>query len=374
MPDPIRPELGPLLRRELDDRQLDAQYSAIERSLAGRRLRRRVGLSATLVLALLLTALMVRKLAVDREPEQPWRGQLASTDDAPRRLVLPDGSSLTLAPATQARLCDAERSDVCVALDHGAVEFAVTRDPQRSFWVEAGEVRVRVIGTRFVVEREPGSAAGGRVAVIVHEGIVEVDLGDAGTRRLAAGERWERAEDDARAELARASPAPSEAEARPSPAEIVAPPLDEPEPAPRPARPPSASAKHHAEDGPSDAELLWAEAQAARREGASATEADAYAQLLRRHPRDRRTGLAAFELGRLRMDELGDLAGAVAALERAIELGGSSSPYHEDALARLARAHARRGATAKCRSARAEYLRAYPEGVHVATVESLCPP
>jgi hypothetical protein len=377
MADRLGPELAPHLRRELGEERLAAQFSAIEQGLAARRRRRRGGGAVVLVVVVLLVAaLVIRDRLSTSEPEPRWRGQVATTEDAPRTLVLADGSSLALAPATRARLCDAEPGDVCVALDHGAVEFAVSRDPGRSFWVEAGEVRVRVVGTRFVVEHEPNPVAGGRVAVIVHEGIVEVDVGDGGTRRLAAGERWERRRDDGRDARVGAPPATTAPKPPPSltpEPDAAAPALAPSESSPAQALPRTSASEEPAAE-PSAADLLWAEARAARREGSTTDEAAAYAELLRGHPRDPRTGLAAFELGRLRMDELGDLAGAITALERAIALGGAASPYHEDSLARLVRAYTKRGATAKCQVARAEYLSAYPEGVHAAMVRSQCPP
>ena len=98
--------------------------------------------------------------------------------------------------------------------------------------------------------------------------------------------------------------------------------------------------------------------------------AAAYEELLERFPRDERAGLSAFELGRLRMDALDDPRGAIEPLTRALRAGGA---FREDALARMARAHAAIGAREACARHRARYLDEYPEGAHAATVRELCP-
>ena len=89
----------------------------------------------------------------------------------------------------------------------------------------------------------------------------------------------------------------------------------------------------------------------------------------REHPRDPRAGLAAFELGRLRMDRLGDMPGAVQALEQAVALAPGAE-LREDALARLVAASAAAHDHAVCTRARARYLTEYPSGVHHRTVSA----
>ena len=99
--------------------------------------------------------------------------------------------------------------------------------------------------------------------------------------------------------------------------------------------------------------------------------AQAYQTLLSTYPRDPRAGLAAFELGRLRMDRLGDLSGAVKALERAVALAPGSS-FREDALARLVTAYASVHNRSGCEQARERYLREFPAGVRKRTVAAAC--
>jgi tetratricopeptide (TPR) repeat protein len=113
------------------------------------------------------------------------------------------------------------------------------------------------------------------------------------------------------------------------------------------------------------------QANLARRNGQLREAADAYEALLRRYPSDGRAGLAAFELGRLRMDSLKDLPGAAQALERAVALAPGSA-FREDALARLTLAYGGLGRRAECARARDHYLTSYPSGVHKEAVSSRC--
>ena len=89
--------------------------------------------------------------------------------------------------------------------------------------------------------------------------------------------------------------------------------------------------------------------------------------MLASHPRDPRAGLAAFELGRLRMDRLGDMPGAVKALEQAVALAPGAE-LREDALARLVAASAAAHDRAVCGAPATRYLTEYPAGVHHRTV------
>ena len=86
---------------------------------------------------------------------------------------------------------------------------------------------------------------------------------------------------------------------------------------------------------------------------------------------DKRAGLAAFELGRLRMDSFGDLAGAVEAFNDAIRLSPNMS-FREDAQARLVQLYDRQGNRAACGNSKADYLRRYPSGAASKVVNQLC--
>jgi tetratricopeptide (TPR) repeat protein len=116
---------------------------------------------------------------------------------------------------------------------------------------------------------------------------------------------------------------------------------------------------------------LFDDAQRARAEGRSADAARAFDRLRRTYPRDARAALAAFELGRLRLDALGDPRGAEEALRDAIALG-PSSPFREDAESRRIEALGRIGDAAGCASARAAYLARWPNGTYRRAVELGC--
>jgi transmembrane sensor len=92
---------------------------------------------------------------------------------------------------------------------------------------------------------------------------------------------------------------------------------------------------------------------------------------LKKFPSDGRAGLAAFELGRLRMDRLGDWPGAVQAFERAVQLAPGSG-FREDAMARLVTAYAATGRSSDCVRSRDAYLAAFPAGVHRDAVAKGC--
>ncbi len=118
-----------------------------------------------------------------------------------------------------------------------------------------------------------------------------------------------------------------------------------------------------------DARELFEQARSLWRAGRIDAAAQTYQTLLASHPRDPRAGLAAFELGRLRMDRLGDMPGAVRALEQAVALAPGAE-LREDALARLVAASAAAHDRSVCRRARDRYLADYAGGVHHRTVDA----
>jgi transmembrane sensor len=189
------------------------------------------------------------------------------------------------------------------------------------------------------------------VSVDVERGRVEVHRGG-DVVVLGPTERWEGAEQ---------IPPPDVAP--------VAPP--EPEIAPEPEHVRSTSSRASSEAAEEEGRTLFEAAREARREGRSDRAAALFAELVDQHPRDARAPLAAFELGRLRLDVLHDTAGAIEALERSLTLAPGAS-FRQDALARLVSAYDRAGRASACRDSRDRYLREYPDGVHALEVGSLC--
>ena len=93
-------------------------------------------------------------------------------------------AALDVGPESALRVSGDDDRGVLVELDHGDVEFEVApRKHRPPFVVEAGDVRVRVVGTRFRVHRAPG------VRVEVAHGVVEV-TSHGETVRVGAGESW----------------------------------------------------------------------------------------------------------------------------------------------------------------------------------------
>lgn len=338
MSDPVR-DLSRFVERPMDERAVQKQWLAIK----GRREKARPAWGWAFVGAAVAGAALLAAVGVvgeiggggEEASVELASGVVleASGDDVDLRL--PDGSEVALEDGARLVTERAEREEVRFALRRGRATFDVARDPARTFRVVAGEVDVRVVGTRFEVVRDEAS-----VSVRVERGEVEVRAAGE-TRRLHPGESW------------RISEAPEVLADEPE-AETAEPSID----APRGTRGPSARE-------------LFEDARGARREGRERDAADLYAELLRRHPRDDRAGLAALELARIRMDVLDDPAGAIAPLRRAASSAPGES-LREDAMARLVEAYDATGQRARCRSARERYLDRFPEGVHSAGVVRRC--
>jgi len=280
------------------------------------------------------------------------------------RVTLADGSSVQLGAATRARLASAQPKAIRIDLDRGVVEIDATHVDGRSFVVGAGAYEVHVVGTHFWVERHPGDD----IVVRVDRGAVEVVSASGAeggeTRRLAAGERWS-APDGTRPQVSLASPATeaaSDGSATPAPIR------------PQEVPPPqvaSAAANPLPSRRDETARELFDDAQRARADGRADDAARAFDRLRRTFPRDPRSALAAFELGRLRLDVLGDARGAEEALRDAIALG-PFSPFREDAEARRVEALGRMGDSSACAAARAAYLARWPNGTYRRAVEVGC--
>lgn len=287
---------------------------------------------------------------------------------------LHDGSRLELARETRLFLAEAEATAVEVSLERGRVVCDVVPNAARRFSVSAQGIEVRVTGTRFSVER---SEDGHKVTVNVERGSVEVFVFGREVRRLGAGETWSLDDREVAAAPNPDTPNPD----TPNPDTSV-----EPSPgantgassgiASNGAEPDEAvDTSPKSPSAPSDEALtakdLLERANQARRDGDAAAAASDYRRLIEQFPSDGRAGLAAFELGRLRMDRLGDLPGAVQALKQAVSLAPGSG-FREDAMARLVRAYDALGRRDECRRARQQYLAAFPSGVHHGQLQNAC--
>ncbi len=284
-------------------------------------------------------------------------------------VTLGDGSSVKLGSQSALQVSGNRSSSVALALGRGEVTCDVTHREGRKFSVVAGDVEVRVVGTKFSVKTTAGDEP--RVEVSVLRGVVEV----ASRRRpgivarVAAGQSWIQTAGNVAREAALEPPATLQ-----QPDGVASPSNDAVTPdsaAPKMEAQNSVSAPASAAPAGPSARELFEKAGESRRSGDAAAAAHAYEELLRLHPADGRASLSAFELGRLRMDRLGDPAGAITALERAVALNIGPS-FREDALARLVSSYASQGNSGACTRARDRYLSSYPAGVHAGAVATRC--
>jgi transmembrane sensor len=271
-------------------------------------------------------------------------------------VTLADGSRITVENGGRVRVASGHARDIELVLEAGAVALEVPHTNRR-MTVHAGRYDVTDLGTRFRV----ALGAAGQVGVHVEEGTVEVRARGASEppRALSAGDEWSNAPPAA----ARAE-ASARSDTAPSPAAIAVESL--------PSIPPEAgapSAPSPAEAAMSAKDLLEL-AERQRLGGNLRAAASALDTLRRRHRNDPRAALAAFELGRIRLDGLGDAHGAVEAFNDSIALS-PNGPLREDAEARRVEAldieH-----SGDCPSARDAFLARYPRGVHRAVVAARC--
>ncbi|HEY2516678.1 MAG TPA: FecR domain-containing protein, partial [Polyangiaceae bacterium] len=117
------------------------------------------------------------------ERPQSAEARLVTTESASQFTI--GESSLDVAPRSTVLVHGDDAHGIDVVLDRGAVTCEVApRRGRPAFVVDAGEVRVRVVGTRFTVERDGGGAL-----VRVDHGVVEVSSRGAVTT-LHDGDRW----------------------------------------------------------------------------------------------------------------------------------------------------------------------------------------
>lgn len=354
---------------EISDARVNRLWSHVSARLEARpgRVWRRLGLAVALasvaaggvfvIKAQLPAGAAVAERALSAEAKLETAGDALS-------VTLVDGSEVSLASRSELQVRGNQPSGVALSLTRGQVTCDVTHRADRKFTVVAGDVEVRVVGTKFSVQTTSGENP--RVEVSVLRGVVEVvsKRRPGIVARVAAGQSW--IQNPEPSAMASAPPAVAGAEVA-----AAAPPDAEPS---RPDTKPEAAAAPSAASVTAvvpSARELFEKAGESRRAGDAAAAARAYEELLRLHPGDGRASLSAFELGRLRMDRLADPAGAIGALERAVALNIGPS-FREDALARLVSVYASQGNFAACGRARDRYLASYPAGVHAGAVASRC--
>jgi transmembrane sensor len=393
------------------DERWDAQRS--ERTLSalhGKRRRKQRRLR-TLAGAGALCALGAIAFAAWRPTTQLAPQPTAAKPDA-LHMRLADGSEVWLRDAaTRLALDEGSAQRVEVALLAGEARFEVVHRAERVFRVNSGDVSVEVLGTLFELERQADrtrvAVLRGRVAVLWPSGRSELSAGEAGwfprpaeqlgapnTQLNAPAAQPNLAEgplDTPPAQPAGQATAP--ATQHNAPAAQRNPPDAQLDAAAHVARhavhKPSASGapsawREPAEQGDferayellarapqpvaDNVEELLLAADSARLSGHAAAALPFLKRVVAQHAEDSRAPLAAFTLGGVLMQQLGQPREAEAAYARARELSLNSS-LAEDALARQVEATYRAGDTARARTLAREYLARYPKGRRVHAVQ-----
>lgn len=297
-------------------------------------------------------------------------GLTIASEAKPRSFEFPGGSSVELQPFASVTVAPAQPSEQRVVVARGAARFQVSHDPTRRFVVSAGAVEVVDMGTVFTVALE--GKDGKLVRVSVTSGDVEVRVGGQASRPLHAGESLTTPEPS----VTEDPPQPSVTDDLPRQPSVTEDPPRKPPSWARDTAPEPVSASREGSRTPNavepvSAKSLLAAATAARQVGDASAEAQALDTLRKRFPHDPRGPIAAFELGRIRMDRLGDRPGALEAFRAAIALGPGAS-LREDAEARVVVLLDQLGDAAGCSGSRDAFLSRYPASVHRTSIQRRC--
>ncbi|MCA9575045.1 MAG: FecR domain-containing protein [Polyangiales bacterium] len=315
------------------------------------------------------------------------QGEWVATAEEGRVLHFDDGSTLTLGPRTQLRTLAVSRDALRVRLERGGVSCATGGRSQVVVEVASAEVASAAMGaepspgaTRFHVGLDIPGREGPTLTVGVTRGRVEVRH-DGANATLGAGETWTRthraASSEPVMEEGQSADSPTEHASREATSRTFRARADiERGEGPRPGRPTREPARprNATEEGSAESDgatQLFEEALRERLAHRPAEAARAYAAFGREHPTDPRAPLAAFELGRLRLYQLGDAQGALQALDQALG-GGGGGFFAEDAAAARVEALSQLGDAARCRAARTRFLATYATSVHRQRVSAQC--
>ncbi len=338
-----------------DARRTETALGDLRAKLHRRRARRVAGGATLAMLCLVAGTWWALRARHETHIEVRGAGPEALFTLADGSVVMPlDTASRLVAKTVSPKLVELE-------LLAGRAHFDVTPNREREFRVSAGRVGIIVVGTTFSVERQ-----GERSVVTVQSGRVRVEW-ERGQQILNAGERGSFPPFETAIEV---NPIPdpeaATAEAPVAPAHVVA------DWRSRAKQGDFAAAYRLLHDGakprmPTNLEDLLLAADVARRSGHAAESQPYLEKALALRPNDPRSAVVAFTLGRVRLADLDDPAGAAAAFAeaRATSPGG---PLAEDALAREVEARARSGDQKGARRLAEEYSRMYPSGSRLRAV------
>jgi hypothetical protein len=181
--EPLSPQRWAKVERGLFARlEADPPFEASpSRAVDTRSLRRRVAWAAA---AAVLFSLCVALAWPRSEPSSEALTSRITTGRDSSHLALP-GVTLDIDPESTVVVGDVSKAGMLIVVDRGSIVCEVApRSPQAPLIVQAGAAQVRVVGTRFRVERT-GKAA----RVSVDHGVVEVAM-DGRSTRVSAGQVW----------------------------------------------------------------------------------------------------------------------------------------------------------------------------------------
>ncbi|MEL7367605.1 MAG: FecR domain-containing protein [Myxococcota bacterium] len=344
------------------ERRLNAGWPLIEARMAASRRKRSRPMAAGMVAAAALAIVTTTYFLFAPAPSAPWVGTSLITATDTVAVHLDDGTEITAKPGSELlRLHESPRS-IALRMARGRATFDVKPNAERAFIVWAEDIEVRVIGTRFSVERQSDT-----VVIRVDRGSVDV-RDEQDVYRLTAGDerRFVVPPTEADEDL------PSETTSNETPKRRVKPRRRKVEKRDAP-DPPEARRKNNTEDlqARASARSIFLRAQTLRAKGRIEAAVRSYQRLIRDFPDDNRVQLAALEMGRLKMDALQDYEGALPALQMAA-YHGVDSPLREDAMARIVRAYDRLSRRSDCERTQNEYLAAFPAGRFVSDVRGRC--
>jgi hypothetical protein len=308
---------------------------------------------------------------------------LSAVESEPLPIHFSDGTIVSMAVSTQARITETSSHGATIVLEDGSISLAVVHRPASSWHVAAGPFTVLVTGTKFDVH---WSASDGTLAVDLHEGAVTVlgpTLGEGG-RRVLPGESL-------RVAIAVAVGAPPPVATTGEP--VAAPPTRDDEP-----KGPSDSAsksgdppwKQLAENGryvealaaaesegfdavlrrstPADLRLLG---DAARLAGSPRRAEQALRAVRTRAAGTHDAAMAAFSLGRL---SVGSNYRAAARWFQTYLHEEPAGPLAREATGRLMEAQRASGDVAAARETASSYLAKYPAGPHAGLARNILNP
>lgn len=340
------------LRDDLAESQVQGMWQRIDHApVRARRPWRLAGVASA--------ALFLLGLAVSRNWHEPEVLPLAlvsgatpgvlSTDTGPAVTRFDDGSLVSLAALTRLEVLRNDARSFVTALRRGGATFDVKPGGPRHWIIEAGELSVEVVGTRFRVERQ-----GEMTRVGVEHGIVLVrgERVPGGSVRLTAGTSFELPSTPLAIDensTARAEPVVAAPSAAPNAFGV-----------PRAAASAPGSSSSSAGPTPGDeVERALLAADSARRKGDNAAAIGYFdAAWQRAGTGDVRRGLAALSLARLLMG--GQPAKAAQILRSS--LSDMPQALLEDASVRLVEAESRSGNQAAAARAADDYSRRFPAG------------